>query len=62
MNASISIAKISNDLKINPSTIVSIEDGKHQTSFCIVYDIMAFLEIDSKLLFDQIEIALKEKR
>ncbi len=40
---------------------MSIEDGKHQTSFCIVYDIMAFLEIDSKLLFDQIEIALKKR-
>ncbi len=62
MNASISIAKISNDLKINPSTIVSIEDGKHQTSFYIIYGIMAYLKIDSKLLFDQIEIALKEKR
>lgn len=62
MNAAISIAKISNDLKINPSTIVSIEDGKHQTSFCIIYGIMTYLKIDSKLLFDQIEIALKEKR
>ena len=62
MNAAISIAKISNDLKINPSTIVSIEDGKHQTSFCIIYSIMAYLKIDSKLLFDQIEIALKGKR
>ena len=58
MNAAISIAKISSDLKINPSTIVSIEDGKHQTSFCIIYTIMAYLKIDSKLLFDQIEIVL----
>jgi DNA-binding XRE family transcriptional regulator len=62
MNAAISIAKISNDLKINPSTIVSIEDGKHQTSFCIIYSILAYLKIDSKLLFDELEIALKGKR
>lgn len=62
MNAAISIAKISNDLKINPSTIVSIEDGKHQTSFCIIYCMMFYLKIDSKQLFDQIEIALKEKQ
>jgi DNA-binding XRE family transcriptional regulator len=62
MNAEVSIAKLSHDLKINPSTIVSIEDGKHQASFSIIYTIMAYFKMDSKLLFDQIEIALKEKR
>ena len=62
MNAAISIAKISNDLKINPSTIVSIEDGKHQTSFCIIYSILAYLKIDSKLLFEEIEIFIIEKQ
>lgn len=60
MNASISIAKLSKELDINPSTIVSIEDGKHQTSFCIIYCILSYLKIDSKLLFDQIEMLLKK--
>lgn len=61
MNAEVSIAKLSNDLKINPSTIVSIEDGKHQAGFSIIYAIMTYFKMDSKLLFDQIEIALNER-
>lgn len=62
MNAAISIAKISSDLKINPSTIVSIEYGKHQARFSMIYTIITYFKMDSKSLFDQIEIALQESR
>lgn len=60
MNAAISIAKLSSDLQINPSTIVSIEDGKHKASFYIIYSIINYFKIDPNLLFDQIEILLQE--
>lgn len=60
MNAAISIAKLSSDLQINPSTIVSIEDGKHQASFCIIYSMINYFKIDPNILFNQIETLLQE--
>lgn len=60
MNAAISIAKISKDLKVNPSTIVSIENGLHQASFGTIFAIITYFKMEPNLLFKQIEIELSD--
>jgi len=46
MQKGISIAKIAEDLSLNPSTIVSIEEGAHKTSFVTIYMITNYLSIN----------------
>lgn len=55
MQQSISIAKISKELNLNPSTVVSIEDGKHQASFINIYTMLIYLNIDLKDFFESIQ-------
>ena len=55
MRKHISIAKIAMDLNLNPSTIVSIENNKHQASFTIIYLIIVYLKIDKITFFEKIE-------
>ncbi|MEN9696727.1 MAG: hypothetical protein RLZ56_148 [Bacteroidota bacterium] len=54
MNQQITIAKIAMDLHLNPSTIVSIEDAKHQAHFITVYKIIEYLKIDPVVFFNGI--------
>lgn len=48
MNQNISISKIAKAIHLNPSTIVSIEDGKHKASFINIFKIVAYLKIDQR--------------
>lgn len=52
MNKRISIIKISRELKLNPSTIVSIENGRHNASFVNVYKILIYLKINRTLFLE----------
>lgn len=55
MRKNISIGKIAAELNLNPSTIVSIEDGKHQASFIKIYMILSYLKINLDDLFEKIK-------
>ena len=46
MHKGISIAKIAEDLSLNPSTIVSIEEGTHKTSFVTIYMITNYFSLN----------------
>ena len=61
MNKKITIKKISKALQLNPSTIVSIEDGKHHASFVNVYKILIFLEINHTLFMTYLSNELKDQ-
>lgn len=56
MSQHISIAKMAKDLSINPSTIVSIEDAKHHSSFLIIYSMIQYLKIDQLTFFEKIAL------
>lgn len=55
MNQEISIAKMASDLHLNPSTIVSIEDAKHQVRFMTIYKILTYLKMDPVLFIKRLE-------
>lgn len=55
MQKEISIAKIASDLHLNPSTIVSIENGQHQASFINIYMITNYLESDIVALMNSLK-------
>jgi transcriptional regulator with XRE-family HTH domain len=61
MSQKITIKKISKALQLNPSTIVSIEDGKHHASFVNVYKILIFLEINHAFFMTHLSTELKDK-
>jgi cytoskeletal protein RodZ len=61
MNKNISINKMSNDLSLNPSTIVSIENCKHQALFLNVFMIIEYLEIDVDRFYKEIQKEVKLK-
>jgi DNA-binding XRE family transcriptional regulator len=56
MQQGITIAKIAKDLGLNPSTIVSIEDGKNSTSFINVYLLCKHLDINFPYFLETISI------
>jgi len=55
MSKHITIAKISADLNLNPSTIVSIENNKHQASFINIYLILEYLKIEKETFFSALK-------
>jgi len=52
MNKNISISKIAADLKLNPSTIVSIENCKNKASFINVVSMISYLKVDNQKILD----------
>lgn len=56
MHQGISIAKTARDLSLNPSTIVSIEDGKNSTSFINVYLLCKYLDINFPYFWETISV------
>lgn len=56
MQQGITIAKIAKDLDLNPSTIVSIEDGKNSTSFINVYLLCKHLDINFPYFLETISV------
>ena len=61
MNNNITIKKIAKALQLNPSTIVSIEDGKHHASFINVYKILMYLNINHAAFMTHLSNELKDQ-
>ena len=54
MRQNISISKIAEAVHVNASTIVSVENAKHQASFLLVYEMINYLKINPSDFFKQI--------
>ncbi len=54
MRQNISISKIAEAVHVNASTIVSLENAKHQASFILIFKMINFLKINPTEFFKQI--------
>lgn len=55
MRQCITIATIADAVEVNASTIVSVEEAKHQASFVLIYGMLQYLKINPAEFFTQIE-------
>lgn len=55
MRQHITIATIADAVEVNASTIVSVEEAKHQASFVLIYGMMQYLKINPSEFFKQLE-------
>lgn len=55
MRQHITIATIADAVEVNASTIVSVEEAKHQASFVLIYSMLQYLKINPLDFFKLLE-------
>ena len=55
MRQNITIATIADAVEVNASTIVSVEEAKHQASFVLIYGMLQYLKINPADFFKLLE-------
>ncbi len=55
MRQQITIAAIADAVEVNASTIVSVEEAKHQASFVLIYGMLQYLKINPSEFFILLE-------
>ena len=55
MRQHVTIATIADAVEVNASTIVSVEEAKHQASFVLIYGMLQYLKINPTDFFKLIE-------